>query len=45
MKSDVPFDPFAWAMIPIALYAAFLQTVLLGNPRTVSRDDLGKLGR
>lgn len=39
------YNPFAWIMFPIAIYAMVLQTVILGNPATVTRDHLGKLGQ
>lgn len=39
------YNPFAWIMFPIAIYAMVLQTVILGNPPTVTRDRLGQLGK
>lgn len=39
------YNPFAWIMFPIAVYAMVLQTIVLGDPAPVRRDQLGKLGR
>jgi hypothetical protein len=39
------YDPFAWIMIPIGIYATLWQVALLGIPATVTRDQLGRFGR
>jgi hypothetical protein len=39
------YNPFTWIMLPIGIYAAVPQSIVLGNPPPVTRDDLGKLGR
>ncbi len=43
--NDNLYNPFAWVMFPIAVYAMVLQTVILGNPAPVTRGRLGKLGK
>jgi hypothetical protein len=40
-----PYDPTLWIMIPLGITLAFWQFVLMGNPPTVTRDQLGKLGK
>lgn len=44
MNSNL-YNPFAWVMFPIAVYATFLQMVILGDPPPITRDRLGTLGR
>jgi hypothetical protein len=44
-RNDNLYNPFAWIMFPIAVYAIVLQTLVLGDPPTVRREDLGRLGR
>lgn len=38
-----PFNPFDWFMLGIGAYATAAQLVIMGNPGTVSRDQLGRL--
>jgi len=45
MNNNNLYNPFAWIMFPIAIYAMVLQTVILGDPPAVRRDQLGRLGR
>jgi len=44
-RNDNLYNPFAWIMFPIAVYAMVLQTLVLGNPLEVTRDRLERLGR
>lgn len=39
------FNPFAWVMVPIGVYATVLQVLIMGNPPPVTRDQLGRLGK
>ena len=40
------FDPFAWwIIIPAGIAMTLLQLALMGNPGTVTSDQLGKLGK
>jgi hypothetical protein len=44
-NNDNLYNPFAWIMYPIAIYAMVLQILIMGNPPTVTRDQLGRLGK
>lgn len=39
------YDPTVWIMLPLGIYMAVLQTLVLGNPPTVTKSQLGRLGR
>jgi len=44
-ENDNLYNPFAWIMFPIAIYAMVIQTVIIGNTGVVKKNDLGKLGK
>jgi hypothetical protein len=40
--NDNLYNPFAWVMFPISIYAMVLQTLVMGNPPAATRDRLGR---